>query len=126
MTAAGAMPAGAGDAGEPIDDRELLVRVQGGDTGAFDALVQRYLPRARALASRLMQDPDDADDLVQDAFLRALDRIATFDVERAFGPWFTRLLVNTGIDQRRKQSVRRTESLRSGDVRGEIEPSPGC
>ncbi|HMH55116.1 MAG TPA: sigma factor, partial [Gemmatimonadales bacterium] len=79
MTAAGAMPAGAGDAGEPIDDRELLVRVQGGDTGAFDALVQRYLPRARALAGRLMQDPDDADDLVQDAFLRALDRIATFD-----------------------------------------------
>jgi RNA polymerase sigma-70 factor, ECF subfamily len=110
MTAAGAMPAGAGDAGEPIDDRELLVRVQGGDTGAFDTLVQRYLPRARALARRLMQDPDDADDLVQDAFLRALDRIATFDVERAFGPWFTRLLVNTGIDQRRKQSVRRTES----------------
>jgi RNA polymerase sigma-70 factor (ECF subfamily) len=109
MTAAGAIPAGA-DAGEPIDDRELLVRVQGGDTGAFDALVQRYLPRARALARRLMQDPDDADDLVQDAFLRALDRIATFDVERAFGPWFTRLLVNTGIDQRRKQSVRRTES----------------
>ena len=54
---AGAMPAGAGDAGEPIDDRELLVRVQGGDTGAFDALVQRYLPRARALARRLMQMP---------------------------------------------------------------------
>jgi len=110
MIAAGARPAGAGAAGEPIDDQELLVRVQGGDTGAFDVLVQRYLPRARVLAGRLMQDPDDADDLVQDAFLRALDRIATFDVGRAFGPWFTRLLVNTGIDQRRKQSVRRTES----------------
>jgi hypothetical protein len=41
MIAAGAMPAGAGAAGEPIDDRELLVRVQGGDAGAFDTLVQR-------------------------------------------------------------------------------------
>jgi RNA polymerase sigma-70 factor (ECF subfamily) len=109
MTAAGALAAGARDAGEPIEDRELLIRVQGGDTGAFDALVRRHLPRARLLAQRLMQDPDDADDLVQDAFLRALDRIASFDVTRAFGPWFTRLLVNTGIDQRRKRSVRGAE-----------------
>jgi RNA polymerase sigma-70 factor, ECF subfamily len=109
MTAAGALAAGARDACESIEDRELLLRVQGGDTGAFDALVRRHLPRARLLARRLMQDPDDADDLVQDAFLRALDRIASFDVGRAFGPWFTRLLVNTGIDQRRKRAVRSTE-----------------
>jgi RNA polymerase sigma-70 factor (ECF subfamily) len=110
MIAAAMRPAGARHGGEQIDDRELLLRVQSGDAGAFEALVQRYLPRARVLARRLMHDPDDADDLVQDAFLRALDRIATFDVDRAFGPWFTRLLVNTGIDQRRKQAVRRTES----------------
>jgi RNA polymerase sigma-70 factor (ECF subfamily) len=109
MTAAGAVAAGARDASESIEDRELLIRVQGGDTGALDALVRRHLPRARLLARRLMQDPDDADDLVQDAFLRALDRIASFDVGRAFGPWFTRLLVNTGIDQRRKRAVRSTE-----------------
>ncbi|HEY8196710.1 MAG TPA: RNA polymerase sigma factor, partial [Gemmatimonadales bacterium] len=110
MIAARVMPAGAGNTGELLEDRELLVRVQAGDAGAFDALVQRYLPRARILARRLMPDPDDADDLVQDAFLRALDRIATFDVARAFGPWFTRLLINTGIDQRRKQAVRRTDA----------------
>jgi RNA polymerase sigma-70 factor (ECF subfamily) len=57
-----------------------------------------------------MQNPDDADDLVQDAFLRALQRIATFDPSRSFEPWFTRLLVNLGRDQHRKQTVRRTES----------------
>jgi RNA polymerase sigma-70 factor (ECF subfamily) len=110
MIAAGPKPVGASEARAPIDDRELLVRVQGGDASAFDVLVQRYLPQAHALARRLMHDPDDADDLVQDAFLRALERIATFDVSRAFGPWFSRLLINTGIDQRRKQSVRKTES----------------
>jgi RNA polymerase sigma-70 factor, ECF subfamily len=109
-SAAGAVPAGRSDSIEPIEDRELLVRVQGGDAGAFDALVQRYLPRARRLAQRLLPDPDDADDLVQDAFIRALDRIATFDVRRAFGPWFNRILINTGIDHRRKQAVRRTET----------------
>jgi RNA polymerase sigma-70 factor (ECF subfamily) len=91
------------------EERDLLVRVQAGDRAAFDLLVRRHLPRARLLARRLMQDPDDADDLVQDAFLRALGRIDTFDVSRAFEPWFTRLLVNLSRDLHRKQNVRRSE-----------------
>lgn len=94
---------------EDFEDRELLAQVQQGDSGAFDTLVRRYLPRARLVARRLMQDPDDADDLVQDAFLRALEKIGSFDIARAFEPWFTRLLVNLGLDLRRKQKVRRTE-----------------
>lgn len=98
------------EAGQPGDEREILVRVQDGDAEAFDLLVRRYLPKARVIARRLMQNPDDADDLVQDAFLRALERIGTFDISRAFEPWFTRLLVNLGLDWRRKQVVRRTES----------------
>jgi RNA polymerase sigma-70 factor (ECF subfamily) len=110
MIAARSKPAGASEASALLDDRELLARVQGGDASAFDVLVQRYLPQAQVLARRLMHDPEDAEDLVQDAFLRALERIATFDVSRAFGPWFNRLLINTGIDQRRKQTVRQTES----------------
>jgi len=98
------------DATEVNEERDLIVRVQAGDQAAFDLLVRRHLPRARLIAKRLMQNPDDADDLVQDAFLRALERIGTFDASRAFEPWFTRLLVNLGRDQHRKQMVRRTES----------------
>jgi RNA polymerase sigma-70 factor (ECF subfamily) len=103
-------PAVRPDAGEPAEEQQLLLRVQAGDAEAFELLVQRYLPKARVIARRLMQNPDDADDLVQDAFLRALERIASFDTSRAFEPWFTRLLVNLGLDWRRKQTVRRTES----------------
>jgi RNA polymerase sigma-70 factor (ECF subfamily) len=91
---------------------ELVARVQRGDTEAFDRLVSGYVRRARAIASRLMRDPDDADDLVQDAFLRALERIDGFDPSRAFGPWFFRLLVNTGLDTHRRQRLRRTEAER--------------
>jgi RNA polymerase sigma-70 factor (ECF subfamily) len=109
-------------AGEEPGDRELLLRVQEGDEDAFDVLVRRYLPRARVIARRLMQDPDDADDLVQDAFLRALDRIETFDAARAFGPWFTRLLINLGLDQRRKQKVRRTEPHDPESFAGGVSP----
>jgi RNA polymerase sigma-70 factor, ECF subfamily len=104
------------------DERELLVRVQGGDAQAFDLLIRRYLPRARLVARRLMQDPDDADDLVQDAFLRVLERIATFDVSRPFEPWFTRLLINLGLDLRRKQAVRRTELHDPDTIAGGVRP----
>jgi RNA polymerase sigma-70 factor (ECF subfamily) len=116
MAAAGAEALGRGD------ERALLVRVQEGDAAAFDVLVRRHLPRARVIARRLMQDPDDADDLVQDAFLRALERITTFDVSRAFEPWFTRLLINLGLDLRRKQSVRQTVSHDPETFPGGVRP----
>jgi RNA polymerase sigma-70 factor (ECF subfamily) len=69
-----------------------------------------------------MQDPDDADDLVQDAFLRALERIASFDVSRAFQPWFIRLLVNLGLDRKRKQGIRHAESHDPESVPGRSSP----
>lgn len=94
---------------EREQERDLVLRVKAGDTAAFDALVSTYVRRARAVAWRMMQDPDDADDLVQDAFLRALERIDQFDADRPFGPWFFRLLVNAGNDMHRRHAVRRTE-----------------
>jgi RNA polymerase sigma-70 factor, ECF subfamily len=104
------------------DERELLSRVQAGDASAFDQLVRRNLPRARLIARRLMQNPDDADDLVQDAFLRALERIGTFDISRSFEPWFTRILVNRARDLHRKQRVRRTEAHDPETLPGGVRP----
>jgi RNA polymerase sigma-70 factor (ECF subfamily) len=69
-----------------------------------------------------MQDPDDADDLVQDAFLRALERIGSFDASRPFEPWFTRLLVNRGRDLHRKQNVRRSEATDTDSLPGGTRP----
>jgi RNA polymerase sigma-70 factor, ECF subfamily len=105
------------DAGTPDEsvaagrarERELVIRVQRGAAEAFDGLVAAHLRRARVIAFRLMQNHDDADDLVQDAFLRALERIDGFDPGRPFGPWFFRLLVNTGVDTLRRLRVRGTE-----------------
>ena len=61
-----------------VAERELLARAQGGDAEAFDGVVRRHLARARVVALRLMQNVEDADDLVQDAFLRALERQAPY------------------------------------------------
>lgn len=96
------------------EDRELVDRVKRGDASAYDQLVRRYLPRAMAIARRLLHDPDDAEDLVQDAFMRALSRIGSFDEQRAFGPWFFRLLINAGLNARKFRALR-SSSAQGGD-----------
>jgi RNA polymerase sigma-70 factor (ECF subfamily) len=82
----------ASDDAPQVDDRELVDRVKRGDATAYDVLVRRHLARATMVARRLLGNMEDAEDLVQEAFIRALDRISTFDQNRAFAPWFFRLL----------------------------------
>jgi RNA polymerase sigma-70 factor (ECF subfamily) len=93
------------------DDASLVARVQRGDLTAFDTLVRRHTARAYVLARRVLGDADDAEDLVQDAFIRALERIDTFDVERAFAPWFFRLLLNLGLNARKSRALRHPEAM---------------
>ena len=88
------------------DDKALVIRIQRGDLSAFDTLVRRHTTRAYVLARRVLGDADDAEDLVQDAFIRALDRIGTFDTERPFAPWFFRLLLNLGLNARKSRARR--------------------
>jgi RNA polymerase sigma-70 factor (ECF subfamily) len=83
---------------ESSSDPVLLQAVRAGDKAAFGALVQRYVTRASALALRVVHDPQDAQDVVQDAFLSALHRIDTFDMTRPFWPWLSRIVVHRGID----------------------------
>jgi len=103
-----------------VGDRELVERVKNGDAAAYDVLVRRHLARATMVARRLLGNAEDAEDLVQEAFIRALDRISTFDSYRAFAPWFFRLLINTGINARKARALRAAEPER-GDF-----PSDGA
>lgn len=89
----------------------LVARAAAGEMEAFDALLTPLLPRAASLARRLMDHAEDAEDLVQEACLRALDRIDQHDQQRAFAPWFFRVLVNLGLNAQRVRKVRRTEAL---------------
>jgi RNA polymerase sigma-70 factor (ECF subfamily) len=91
------------------EETALVERARRGDPAAFDALVRRHLAGALVAAERLLGDRADAEDLVQDAFLRALDRLPLLDPGRPFGPWFYTLLRNLGINQLRAKKVRYTE-----------------
>jgi RNA polymerase sigma-70 factor (ECF subfamily) len=92
-------------------ERRLVERVKRGDTEAFGELVRRYQRRAFAVAYRLLAHREDAEDLVQESFLTALERIDSFDSSRPFGPWFFRLLVNRGSHALDSRRVRATEAL---------------
>ena len=95
-------------------DARLVECVLEGDSDAFGELVRRYERRAFAIAYRLLGHRHDAEDLVQDSFMVALDRLERFDIRRPFGPWFFRILVNLGHNARGAREVRRTEELVEG------------
>lgn len=98
------------------DDAALAQRARAGDADAFMALLGPLLPRALRLARRLVGDASDAEDLVQDATLRALERLDAFDPARPFAPWFLRLLFRLGLNRRASLTLRRHEPLDRADL----------
>jgi RNA polymerase sigma-70 factor (ECF subfamily) len=103
-------------------ERELLARVRSGERDAFGQVVERHLPRVMALAMRLLRHREDAEDLVQDAFLAALQHIDSFDLSRPFWPWLSRIIVNRGLDVAASRTTRAAEIL--GDDLSDSRPSP--
>jgi RNA polymerase sigma-70 factor (ECF subfamily) len=96
---------------EAADEAALVERVRRGDAAAFDRLVNAYMRRAFSVAYRLMSQREDAEDLVQDAFMAVLQRIDTFEAGRPFGPWFFRILVNRGLNARKARSLRTVDEI---------------
>lgn len=84
------------------DDRELVAQAQAGDNDAFRALFERYHRRAFGLALGMVKNPDDALDIVQDAFIKAHRHLAKFAGSSSFYTWFYRIVMNLSIDHIRK------------------------
>ena len=99
------------DAAPDSADTELIERTRRGDTQAFGELVRRYQRRAFAVAWRLLGNRQDAEDLVQDSFMAALDRLDDFEAGRPFGPWFFRIVANRGHNARAARAVRAADDL---------------
>lgn len=95
--------------GTPSLDLELVEarRAATGDEGAFARLYHRHVARIHTLIRR-MAGPDAADDLTQDVFIRAWNKLPTFRAESAFGTWLHRLAVNVVLSRRRIEKSERT------------------
>ena len=100
-----------------LDDERLMAAVAEGDERAFAILVQRHLPRAYAIARRVLPEQADAEDAAQEAFTRIWTHAADWQPGRAlFTTWLQRILVNQCLDQLRRRE-RRPEQ-RQVDRRG--------
>ncbi len=77
-----------------------------GDSGAFERLYRRHVTRIYGLARR-MAGPDDADELTQDSFVRAWQKIAQFRGEAAFGSWLYRVAISVILGHRRRLAIER-------------------
>ena len=86
-----------------------MARVRAGDRSAFDALVHAYMRQAFQLAYRVVNHREDAEDLVQEAFLAAYQYLDSYDASRPFGPWLMRIVLNRGANLRRSRARRETE-----------------
>jgi RNA polymerase sigma-70 factor (ECF subfamily) len=89
-------------------DRAAIQAVLAGDREAFGELVVRHSRMLFRLAYRMMGNEADADDVVQEAFLRGYQKLATFEERANFGTWIYRIAVHCALD--RLQSRRRIES----------------
>ncbi len=92
----------------PVDVESLdAKRAATGDEAAFERLYRRHVARIHTMVRR-MAGPDTADDITQDIFVRAWDKLATFRGESAFGTWLYRLGVNVVLSKRRSDKNDRT------------------
>jgi RNA polymerase sigma-70 factor (ECF subfamily) len=95
-------------------DGALVARARAGDSSAFDALVRSYMEQAYRVAYRVVGHREDAEDLVQEAFLAAYQYLESFEVGRPFGPWLMRIVLNRGANLRRSRARRSTEPETEG------------
>ena len=86
-----------------MEDAELVRLCQKGDMAAFEQLFHRHQDRIYSVASKMMNNQEDAMDLTQEIFLRAYQKIGKFNFSSAFSTWLYKLATNLCIDELRKR-----------------------
>jgi len=101
-------------AGAHEDDSLEVAAIAGTKSGrpeAYEYLVTKYLKRVISVAWGIVRNPDDAEDLAQEAFVRAYENIERFRTGDPFGPWIYRIVTNLSLDVVKHRSRVRQEAL---------------
>ncbi len=85
-------------------ESEIVARAQQGDLQAFEELFEAHKGRVYALSLRLVKDPTRAEDMTQDAFVRAWQKLSTFHGRSSFSTWLHRVAVNVILGKLRSES----------------------
>jgi RNA polymerase sigma-70 factor (ECF subfamily) len=100
------------------DDAELVASAQGGDRIALERLLRLHYDRVHAVCRRIVGTSHDADDAAQEAMIRIVRGLHTYDGRSSFGTWAYRVASNTALDELRKR--RRRPMLHVVDDDGEV------
>jgi RNA polymerase sigma-70 factor (ECF subfamily) len=87
-------------------EADLLAKARRGNLFAFEEIVKRYQRRVYGAALRIVRRHEVADDVAQEAFIRAHQALHTFDLARPFGPWICRIAANLAINHVRSRQAR--------------------
>lgn len=108
-----------------MDEREIVDRARAGNQDAFRVLFQRYQRRAYSLAYGVVQNPDDALDVVQEAFIKAYRYLDKFEGSSSFYTWLYRIVMNLAIDHIRKHKRARQVDFNDALAHGDPESALG-
>lgn len=103
--------------------RSLIVRARSGDPEAFDELMKADQARLLRTARHLLGKPEDAEEALQDAFLRIYRFLGSYDPERSWEAWTYRIVVNVCRKRQRRESARRVVSLEAWRERASDDPT---
>ncbi|HKE58710.1 MAG TPA: RNA polymerase sigma factor [Pyrinomonadaceae bacterium] len=112
----------------PLSDHALAIAAGDGDMQAFELLYERHHRRVYSLCLRMTQNPVEAEDLAQEAFIQLFRKIGSFRGDSAFTTWLHRLTVNQCLMHFRKKSVKLEKTTEEGEtpvqiVRGTENPN---
>jgi len=90
--------------GQYLSDRELIRKCSDGDIRAQEMLYKKYFSFAMSVCIRYTGDENEAMETVNDSFMKVFDNLGEYDVTRPFSAWYGKILVNTAIDNYRKNA----------------------
>ncbi|HLH00782.1 MAG TPA: sigma-70 family RNA polymerase sigma factor [Bryobacteraceae bacterium] len=94
-----------------FDESELVAKAREGDTAAYNQLVNKYSPKIYRLAKHITQHEEDAEDVLQETFLKAFEHLGDFQGQSKFYTWIVRIAVNESLMKLRKRKSDRTVPL---------------
>ena len=105
----------------PVEQNALIERAKQGDLRAFEQLLADHVPRIRRFARSMCKSSSDADDLAQDALLKAYLALRSYRFSAAFSTWLYRVVRNTFIDHARHELARQRAQAAAGALEAPVD-----
>lgn len=101
---------------DSLSDTEVIQAVSGGDREAFGMLVDRYMQDVHAVAARIVCNAAAADDVAQDTFVRAFQRLYLYDARWSLRNWLMKIATNLSLNHLRSQRRERVLNIRMAEI----------